>query len=257
MTRHPSHQHFAAGGDVIASRRVSWSIGSVKAVARHYSTFDGAVHWYDDLLEPPQFTEIVKFANGVSFNEADEQNQELIWAQNNRASPSIAQSIVWPEYSVHRRMIAGVPGISIYPSGSPLDAALQVIRELSLETGISGKIGTDWIGIISTVFKYDRNAGLIFHTDSTGYSGAFTYYLNSQWKSDWGGHLLFTQNDPKDVNRGEFLSPQPNRLVLMRSGVPHSISTVATPEGISRMALSGFFVRPERAAELIKRYLLK
>jgi hypothetical protein len=68
---------------------------------------------------------------------------------------------------------------------------------------------------------------------------------------------MFSRDDPQKIRGGEFLSPEPNRLVLMRAGIPHSISTVATPDGISRMALSGFYVRPDRIAEIIKLYFRK
>jgi Rps23 Pro-64 3,4-dihydroxylase Tpa1-like proline 4-hydroxylase len=66
---------------------------------------------------------------------------------------------------------------------------------------------------------------------------------------------MFFRDNPRKMSGGEFLTPQPNRLVLMRAGVPHSISTVATPDGVSRLALSGFYVRPDRIAEIIKLYL--
>jgi hypothetical protein len=223
-------------------------------VATHSSTFDGAVHWVDELLDDADFRNIADFAAGSTFTPADEQNQKLIWAQNNKASPSMAHNVVWPEFAVHRRFMAAIPGVEVYPSGSPLDVALKAIKEISIETGIAGKVGADWVGIISTVFKYDTSAGLIFHTDAAGYTGAFTYYLNAEWESNWGGHLMFSRDDPQKIRGGEFLSPEPNRLVLMRAGVPHSISTVATPDGVSRMALSGFYVRPDRIAEIIRLY---
>ena len=223
----------------------------------HHSTLNGSVHWFDDLLAEAEFQKVVDFAATAAFMPSDEQNKELIWAQNNRSSPYMSQSIIWTEYEVHKRFFAAASGISTFPSGSPLDLVLKVIKDASLETGIAGQLGADWVGIISTLFRYDTNGGLIFHTDATGYSGAFTYYLNREWKSDWGGHLMFSMDDPHNIRSGEFLSPHPNRLVLMRAGVPHSISTVATPDGISRLALSGFYVRPDRIGQIIKRYLPK
>jgi hypothetical protein len=226
-------------------------------VTKCFSTLGGAVRWVDDLLDADDFKRVVDFAAASTFVPADERNQELIWAQNNRSAPAMAHNMMWPEFAVHRRFMAAVPNVGLYPAGSPLDAALKAIREISLDTGIAGRVGADWVGIISTVFKYERSAGLIFHTDATGYSGAFTYYLNREWDADWGGHLLFTRDDPRRMSGGEFLTPQPNRLVLMRAGVPHSISTVGAPDGVSRLALSGFFVRPDRIAEIIKLYIPK
>jgi hypothetical protein len=38
---------------------------------------------------------------------------------------------------------------------------------------------------------------------------------------------MFSRDNPRKMSDGEFLTPQPNHLVLMRAGVPHSISTVA------------------------------
>ena len=226
-------------------------------VTKCFSTLGGAVRWVDDLLDADDFKSIVDFAAASTFVPADERNKELIWAQNNRSAPAMAHNMMWPEFAVHRRFMAAVPNVGLYPAGSPLDAALKAIREISLDTGIAGRVGTDWVGIISTVFKYERSAGLIFHKDATGYSGAFTYYLNREWDADWGGHLLFTRDDPRKLSNGEFLTPQPNRLVLMQAGVPHSISTVGAPDGVSRLALSGFFVKPDRIAEIIKLYIPK
>jgi hypothetical protein len=55
---------------------------------------------------------------------------------------------------------------------------------------------------------------------------------------------MFTSGTLQAIDQGHFLIPKPNRLVLVRGGIPHNISGVLSPKGQSRLALSGFFVKP-------------
>jgi hypothetical protein len=72
-------------------------------MATRFSTFDGAIHSVDDLLDGHDFRKLVDFTAASTFVPADERNKQLIWAQNNRAAPSMAYNTMWPEFAVHRR----------------------------------------------------------------------------------------------------------------------------------------------------------
>ena len=92
-----------------------------------------------------------------------------------------------------------------------------------------------------TPWCYTQGTGLTWHNDAgPGYEGSYVFYVHSEWRATWGGQLLIAKNE----SDGRYFYPKPNRLVLMRRGVPHSIQRVDTNAGENcRLSLSGFFLR--------------
>jgi len=92
-----------------------------------------------------------------------------------------------------------------------------------------------------TAYCYQQGTGLGWHNDAgTGYHGSYAYYLHSEWKPTWGGHLLIGE----DEVGGRFIPPRPNRLVFIRRGIPHMIQRIDRNAGENcRLSLSGFFLR--------------
>lgn len=88
---------------------------------------------------------------------------------------------------------------------------------------------------------YTQGTALNWHDDGgAGYQGSFTYYAHREWKPTWGGNLFISEGDVG----GRFIYPLPNRLVLMRRGIYHSIQRVDKNAGENcRLSLSGFFLR--------------
>lgn len=59
------------------------------------------------------------------------------------------------------------------------------------------------------------------HTDMDGIT--ILYYANLEWRPEWGGHTLFT-DDLRDEFEG-IVSYKPNRVVVFDGKVPHMILT--------------------------------
>lgn len=158
----------------------------------------------------------------------------------------------------------------IYPTGTPYDAFFDRIA------GHSEKI-TEFLGIsaeqfnfIVSAFLYRSGWGIPWHEDlgeEGEYNGALIYYLHKEWRGNWGGELMVLAEDryeqpsegsidlafiqgtglrsPSHVTGGvgTFILPKPNRLVVMRPGLVHSVNSVSPLAGEAmRFSLAGFYV---------------
>lgn len=129
-----------------------------------------------------------------------------------------------------------------YPSGSALDTVLAAVidQHARLQPWI-GKRGRAWRTVTARAFVYPLGTGLDWHDDGGRYSGAFSYYAHETWRPQWGGELLIAVG--KKMN-GEFVLPLPNRLVVLKGGVPHKIARVSSSAGSNhRASVSGFFAK--------------
>jgi Rps23 Pro-64 3,4-dihydroxylase Tpa1-like proline 4-hydroxylase len=61
---------------------------------------------------------------------------------------------------------------------------------------------------------------ITWHNDS-GYKGALTIYLNKKWDSNWGGYLMYEEN-----NEIKAIKPEYNLGILQENGVSHCVSTI-------------------------------
>jgi Rps23 Pro-64 3,4-dihydroxylase Tpa1-like proline 4-hydroxylase len=133
-----------------------------------------------------------------------------------------------------------------------------------LMTGERPPISVDtWNGFSLSAWVYQPGAGLEWHSD-TGRIAAYIYYMHPEWRSSWGGELLIAADgarlsgaqaaepsrcgDPKAAREsvcetgGVFVYPRPNRLVILRGGIPHCVKKVEGAAGkVFRASLSGFF----------------
>lgn len=155
---------------------------------------------------------------------------------------------------------------------NPLSHALLTEDSVAKFLEVSG----DWDTLTLQLYIYPPGSGLGWHFDANK-AAAFIYYAHPHWHSSWGGELLVaprTLNEcsrsrdhtrPSDNDRsfhdfyrqldgdapalhplGTFIAPVPNRLVLIRSGVPHSIKKVEAAAGAAfRASISGFFTCDE------------
>jgi hypothetical protein len=116
-----------------------------------------------------------------------------------------------------------------------------------------------WANIIIRSYLYPRGTKLSWHND-LGYAGAAIYYVHPEWASTWGGEL-FIAKTPDESNYspphldhrredsfmaaygvGTYITCKPNRLVLTRPGVWHSINRVDDDAGDHcRASVVGFF----------------
>jgi hypothetical protein len=130
-----------------------------------------------------------------------------------------------------------------YPSDSPLDLLLDfVLKHQKTFAPWIGRAGKAWRTATACGYVYPQETGLDWHDDGGGYSGAFSFYAHEEWRPQWGGELLIAANDKKSKMNGAFVLPMPNRLVLVKGGVPHKIARVSKAAGSAhRISVTGAF----------------
>ncbi|MFT4511393.1 MAG: hypothetical protein ACI89X_004131 [Planctomycetota bacterium] len=128
-----------------------------------------------------------------------------------------------------------------------------------------------WDRISARPYIYPQGTGLSWHVDDHElYAGAFIYYAHPHWNAHWGGELLVAERDLEaeaeqgempimghrfetesyserllEIGCGNFVSPKPNRLVML-SGAPHMVARINAAAGAAvRASISGFFLRPQ------------
>lgn len=108
-------------------------------------------------------------------------------------------------------------------------------------------------------YIYPRGTKLNWHNDM-GYSAAAIFYVHPEWASTWGGELMLARTpertefppphlDHREEDKflevfgaGMYITCKPNRLVITRGGVWHSINRVDADAGDHcRAAVVGFF----------------
>lgn len=146
----------------------------------------------------------------------------------------------------------------------------SLLMHSAVEAFLTGTKG--WQSVNMRPYIYPVSSGLGWHTDR-GKEAAFIYYAHPEWRAQWGGELLvapvsgsprtrqgggfqdfYDQFDDgliagKDI--GTFVAPAPNRLVLLRGGVPHCIKRVDPAAGEAfRASIAGFFLAEKDTARL-------
>ncbi|WGM30309.1 2OG-Fe(II) oxygenase family protein [Brevundimonas sp. NIBR11] len=102
---------------------------------------------------------------------------------------------------------------------------------------VAGETGITKIDAQATLFR--PGDYLTLH-DDTGVGerrAAYTLGLSRDWRTDWGGQLLF-HDAAGDVPRG--LMPRFNVLTLFRTPQWHTVATVAPYAGAPRLSITGW-----------------
>jgi hypothetical protein len=163
-----------------------------------------------------------------------------------------------------------------FPTGTPVDSLLGRLLDLTGAAGhLVGREGREWDRIAMVPWIYPVDAGLSVHADGGAYSGAFTYFLHTDWQLAWGGILILldptTPSKPEatasdrsglmeppwltdeassrvlNPGHGIAVLPKPNRLVIMAPECQHMITRVDRAAGQNaRLSYAGFFVAPRR-----------
>lgn len=116
-----------------------------------------------------------------------------------------------------------------------------------------------WDLLILRSYIYPRGTKLGWHND-LGYKAAAIFYVHPEWASTWGGELMIANTpssgnlppphlDHREEDRfleiygmGTYITCKPNRLVLTKGGVWHSINRVDPDAGDHcRASVVGFF----------------
>jgi len=169
-----------------------------------------------------------------------------------------------PLYSIDGRVLT--------PQNSGIVAFLESIRQSeSLFEVIIGKYGKTWEVFNARPTIIPAGSCISWHEDGGAKCGAFVYYAHPKWGGRWGGELLVAEGPVEAVlaearrvqgNRspyfeseildmlldepaiGSYISPRPNRLVVLRGGTWHCVRRVEPAAGDNlRVSIAGFFLK--------------
>ncbi|MFJ1618474.1 2OG-Fe(II) oxygenase [Streptomyces sp. NPDC088251] len=149
---------------------------------------------------------------------------------------------------------AEVPkGSKKYPSGNAVDLLVEKIDKAAETLAPwTGRQGEEWDFFTCTPYVYPLGAGLSWHDDARGgKSASYVFYAHEEWAASWGAELLVEGRDRRPAadatvskarGFGNYITPLPNRLVVIRSGTPHTVKRVDVNAGEHvRTSLTGFF----------------
>jgi len=142
------------------------------------------------------------------------------------------------------------------PFNNYMDLMLFLVKNAA---AASPQIITNWKTLTLRSYLYPRGTKLSWHND-LGYEGAAIFYIHPEWGSTWGGELMIASTPPgfslpaphldhKEEDKflslhgmGTYITAKPNRLVVTRPGVWHSINRVDDDAGDHcRATIVGFF----------------
>ncbi len=145
-------------------------------------------------------------------------------------------------------------------SNAPFNNYMDLMQFFIMNTAkMHENLINNWSNLTLRSYLYPRNTKLNWHND-LGYQGAAIFYAHPEWASTWGGELMLART-PEGVNVpsphldhkfedkflevfgcGTYITCKPNRLVLTRPGVWHSINRVDPDAGDHcRTTVVGFF----------------
>jgi len=170
-----------------------------------------------------------------------------------------------PVEHTRQRERQAIPVVAIDALFSALDAHAEAIDRF---------LGQSWSGVQEVAYAYPAGTGLSWHTDGPSL-GSLLYYMHPAWGAHWGGELLIASGassraapervtvafsaseavdhrpffDTRHEDRciladahGVFLSPKPNRLVILKPGVKHMLKRVEPAAGNAvRCSLAALF----------------
>lgn len=215
------------------------------------TVLEGRLAVVDGLLSPAEFAALGSVIAGTPFRETDQTDPASIWRRNAPLNPEVGPLIVRAEAPEHQAMIASMGGFMAYPTGTPLDAVMDLARDLARERGIM-ESPEEYAGLTCSLFSYGPGTRLSWHRDEGGYLGAFSAYFTLGWRPDQGGFLAYEGEDPA-AGVGGTIEPRANRMVLIGGGLNHAVTPVASDAPAPRVSLSGFFIRKGFAERLIER----
>jgi hypothetical protein len=222
----------------------------------------------DDLLSQEDFNFLWIFLQSTNFSFVHSKQ----WVNAFRLSDG---SPLWSTpYVSHNR--SSDPQAHTYPTGFAIDIFIKTV--LSLQDLLDPYIGShpkDWDFFFCRPYLYPVGSGLSWHMDGKyKITGAYAFYCHPQWSANWGAELLIDRVcrphfetpvkkgylgeeiqtgfhlDSSLVNQavaeqgiGDYILPLPNRLVVFKPGLLHTIKPVDSSAGDHvRSTLTGFFM---------------
>lgn len=115
------------------------------------------------------------------------------------------------------------------------DENYKLINKIKKE--VLNKIGYEIDYVLLHFFP--KLSYITWHDDGI-YEGALTVYLNKKWNSNWGGYLMYEEN-----NEIKAIQPDYNLAVLQEGGVKHCVSTLNVDADI-RISIQVFLVKKKK-----------
>lgn len=75
----------------------------------------------------------------------------------------------------------------------------------------------------TTIHYMKKGSGINWHDDGKWKYGA-TYYVNHKWHRQWGGELMFT-----DDNGHGWIPPMGNSLIIVKAPIAHKVNPILSP----------------------------
>lgn len=86
-------------------------------------------------------------------------------------------------------------------------------------------------------YFYTSGAHIPWHDDGH-HNGGITIYLNKEWKNDWGGALLYSEDNSNMIDGGFY--PKQNRAIIITDNIPHTVVPTTKYSDI-RISIQCFF----------------
>lgn len=207
----------------------------------------------DNLLDESYFEEVSTYAQNLNYAPLEGAEKFNLWQIDNKPAYPLCnkQVYVWTDDVLGRSRVEGFPNISVFPTRSIIDKLIEKVHEVAKSSGFVGEADKEWVGTTSRFNSYGQGSTAKWHRDRLAYTGAFIFYLNKSWHHDWGGHFMCKDEDTKD---GQFYSPEPNRLILLKTPYLHAVSPITCPLDTARFSFTGFFLKPEAVSEFIESF---
>lgn len=200
---------------------------------------------YDDVLEKENFERVFLAVQEEDYSIPHIEKWLKVWR--------LSDNLTMGGKNYHYNCEA-IPGAN----NNYMDLMSCYFKELSkLNPNICG----NWNKLALRSYLYGRDSKLSWHNDQ-GYVSAGIFYCHNYWASTWGGELMVAKTPSIEgpipnpclnhsfedklleyYGYGQYITCKPNRLVLTKGGVWHSINRVDKDAGDNvRMSIVAFFI---------------
>ncbi|MGF6870596.1 hypothetical protein OKW35_000050 [Paraburkholderia sp. MM5477-R1] len=206
----------------------------------------------DDVLAPHDLAVLTPWAERLTYRGVHIDRWRSVWRLGD------GEPLRGPTWLMSRVDAVSRHGLGVKSCPAELEPLAAVLRVMFLDGNRSSARAslTPWI--------YPPGTALGLHRDDGDLDGSYIFYFSRDWDVHWGGLLhcmvepandsvparaiLNPDEERKSVclaGPGIWVSPAPNRLVILDSYVRHFISRVDSNAGDRpRLTISGFAHRP-------------
>ncbi|HKB81187.1 MAG TPA: 2OG-Fe(II) oxygenase [Thermoanaerobaculia bacterium] len=203
-------------------------------------------HVYDDVLPPTDFAAVWEFMQLEEYAPVDSQQWVKVWSLTDGrplAGPGV--------YS--QRTKRASEGDRCYPTRRGIDKLIEAVLQHCAEFAeVVGERNRQWTFLTAKAFLYPRGTALSWHADSSGYTGAYTFYTHPEWKSSWGGELMIADASTLGRDLGtkvlSTVATEGDRVVgVRRMEVPAALDHSAADAVLSERGLGHYIqAKPNR-----------